>query len=81
MQEKEKVNFPEFFKIDLTVVTNATCIANKCNFFLQISAQKEICLPSRNNFKNYLLNQYDNNFTFKLIGEDVVGKLMNDLDK
>ena len=35
---------------------------------------------SRNNFKNYLLNQYDNNITFKLIEKDVVGKPIDDLD-
>ena len=27
---------------------------------------KEICVPAGNNLKNYLLNQYDNNFTLKL---------------
>ena len=75
MQEKKK--------IDNTVVTDTTSIANKFNFFftnIGPKLAKEICVPSRNNFKNYLLNQNDNNFTFKLIGEDVVGKLIDVLD-
>ena len=79
MQEKKKVNFLEFFKIDITVVTGTTSIANKFNFFLTNigpNLAKEICGPSRNNFKNYLLNQNDKNLTFKLIGEDFVSKLI-----
>ena len=70
-------------KIHNTVVTNTTSIANKFNFFftnIGPELAKEICVPSRNNLKNYLLNQNGNNFTFKLIGEDVVGKLIDDLD-
>ena len=81
--KKKKKKFPEFFKIDNTVVTDTTSIANKFNFFftnIGPNLAKEICVPSKNNFKNYLLNQNDNNFTFKLIGEDVVGKLIDDLD-
>ena len=82
-RKEKKVNFPEFFKIDNTVVTDTTSIANKFNFFFKNigpNLAKEICVPSKNNFKNYLLTQNDNNFTFKLIGEDVVGKLIDDLD-
>ena len=37
MQEKKKKNFPEFFKIDNTVVTGTTSIAS--TFSLQISDQ------------------------------------------
>ena len=83
MQEKKKSKFPEFFKIDNTVVTDTTSIANKFNFFftnIGPNLAKEICVPSRNNFKNFLSNQNDNNFTFKLIGEDFVSKLIDDLD-
>ena len=83
MQEKKKKNSLNFFKIDNTVVTGITSIANKFNFFftnIESNLAKEICVPSRNNFKNYLLNQDDNNFTFKLIGEDFVSKLIDDLD-
>ena len=71
MQEKKKSKFPEFFKIDNTVVTDTTSIANKFNFFftnIGPNLAKEICVPSRNNF------------TFKLIGEDFVSKLIDDLD-
>ena len=82
-KKRKKVNSPEFFKIDNTVVTGTASIANKFNFFLTNigpNLAKEICVPSRNNFKNFLLNQNDNNFTFKLIGEDLVSKLIDDLD-
>ena len=82
-KKRKKVNFPEFFKIDNTVVTDTTNIADKFNFFFANIGQnlaKEICVPSMINFKNYLLNQNDNNFTFKLIGEDFVRKLIDDLD-
>ena len=82
-KKRKKVNFPEFFKIDNTVVTGTTSIANKFNFFftnIGPNLAKEICVPSRNNFKNYLLNQNDNNLTFKLIGEDFFSKLIDDLD-
>ena len=50
-------------------------------FSLQISDpnwQKKYA--SKHNFKNYLINQYDKKITFQLIGEDVVGKLLDDLD-
>ena len=82
-KKRKKVNFPEFFKIDNTVVTGTTSIANKFNFFftnIGPNLAKEICVPSRNNFKNYLLNKNDNNLTFKLIREDFVSKLIDDLD-
>ena len=82
-KKRKKVNFPEFFKIDNTVVIDTTSIANKFNFFftnIGPNLAGEICVPSRNNFKNYLLNQNDNNFTFELIGEDLVSKLIDDLD-
>ena len=71
-KKRKKVNFPEI-KIDNTVVTGTTSIANKFNFFftnIEPNLAKEICVPPRNNFKNYLLNQNDNNSTFKLMGED-----------
>ena len=45
-----------------------------------MNLSKNICVLSRNNFKNYLINQNDNTFTFKLIGEDFVSKLIDDLD-
>ena len=32
-KKRKKVNFPEFCKIDNTVVTDTTSIANKFNFF------------------------------------------------
>ena len=83
MQEKKKVNFPEFFKIDNTVITDTTSIANKFNFFftnIGPNLAKKIYVPSRNNLKNYLSDQNDNNFTFKLIGEDLVSKMIDDLD-
>ena len=79
-KKRKKVNFPEFVKIDNTVVTDTSGIANKFNFFftnMRSNLAKEICVPSRNNFKNYLLNQNDNNFTFILIGEDFVSKLID----
>ena len=82
-KKRKKVHPPEFFKIDNTVVTGTTSIANNFNFFFTYigpNLAKEICVPSRNNFKNYLLSQNDNNFTFKLIGEDFVSKLIDDLD-
>ena len=82
-KKRKKENFPDFFKIDNTVVTDTTSIAIKFNFFftnIGPNLAKEICVPSRNNFKNYLLNQNDNNVTFKLIGEDFVSKLIDDLD-
>ena len=82
-KKRKNVNSPEFVKIDNTVVTGTTSIANNFNFFftnIGPNLAKEICVPSRNNFKNYLLNQNDNNFTFKLIGEDFVSKLIDDLD-
>ena len=58
-----------------TVITNNLTFTN-----IGPNLAKEICVPSRNNFKNYLLNQNDNNLTFKLIGEDFVSKLIDDLD-
>ena len=82
-KKRKKVNLPECFKIDNTVVTDTTSIANKFNFFftnIGPNLAKEICVPSRNNLKNYLLNQNDNNFTFKLIEEDFVSKQIDDLD-
>ena len=84
MQEKKKSKFPRVFsKIGNTLVTDTTSSANKFNFFftnIGPKLTKEICVPSRNNFKNYLLNQNDNNFTFQLIGEDFVSKLIDDLE-
>ena len=68
---KEKKNSLNFYQIDNTVVTDTSSIANKFNFFftnIGPNLAKEICVLSRNNFKNYLLNQNDNNFFFELIG-------------
>ena len=82
-KKRKKVNFPAIFIIDNTVVTDTTSIANKFNFFftnIGPNRAKEISFPSSNNLKNYLLNQNDNNFIFKLIGEDFVSKLIDDLD-
>ena len=67
---KKEKKIPDFFKIDNIVVTDRTSIANIFNsFFTNIGPKltKEIYITSRNNFKNYLLNQNDNNFTFKKI--------------
>ena len=54
-KKRKKNNFPEFFKIDNTVVTDTTSIANKFNLsFTNVVPKlaKEICVPSKNNFKN-----------------------------
>ena len=52
-RKEKKVNFPIFFKIDNTIVTDTTSIANKFNFFFTNIGKlaKEICVPSRNNLK------------------------------
>ena len=79
----KKTNFPDFFKIDDNIINNNTSIANKFNdFFTTIGSTlaSEIQTTPHRKFSDFLGNDHDSNFTFKLITEDDINKILTSLD-
>ena len=79
---RSKENLPEAILIDNVMTSDHTIIANKFNtFFANVGFKlaENITDAENTNFRDYLLNQSLQNFTFELISEATTMEMLNNL--
>ena len=75
-------DFPKYFIIDGTYISDAKTVANKFNaYFVNVGPMlvASVCPPVNRSFKDYLGSPIDYNFHFQKVPPDIISKIIDNL--